>query len=270
MTSSTRLRTSTVRAALVLGLMLAVATAAAPAASEPQVAAGNLGFQVKLRQSGPFTLPCSLMPPDATACIRFTGSGLVRGLGSVSVTYDWLLGVGPPACTAGFVKPLTTTGRLSVARLGTIVFTFAEGERCVPDAGAGALYEPQEFTITGGTGRFAAASGEGTRERRFVPAAPATETWTGTLEVQGLAFDVTAPELHAAGSKTVRAQKGAKSARVTFKVTATDGVDGAVPVSCQPRSGSRFEIGRTTVRCEATDSSGNAARAAFTVTVKRW
>jgi HYR domain len=56
---------------------------------------------------------------------------------------------------------------------------------------------------------------------------------------------------------------------VTFNVTATDGVDGAVPVSCRPRSGSRFKLGRTTVRCEATDSSGNATKAAVSVTVKR-
>jgi hypothetical protein len=122
----------------------------------------------------------------------------------------------------------------------------------------------------GGTGRFTAASGRGTREQRsIVPGAPETETWTGTLEVPGLEFDVTAPMLHGAGSKTVRAQRGAKRARVTFKVTSTDGVDGAVPVSCQPRSGRRFPLGKTIVRCAATDSSGNIATAGFTVTVKR-
>jgi hypothetical protein len=67
--------------------------------------------------------------------------------------------------------------------------------------------------------------------------APATEFWTGTLEVQGREFDVTPPTLtlHGAVSKTARAREGARSARVTFKVTATDGVDGAVPVSCQSR-----------------------------------
>jgi HYR domain len=83
------------------------------------------------------------------------------------------------------------------------------------------------------------------------------------------ALDMTAPKVYGASSKTVRAQKGAKSARVTFEVTATDGMDGAVRVSCLPRSGSRFVIGRTTLRCTATDSSGNTGRAAFTVTVKR-
>jgi hypothetical protein len=55
---------------------------------------------------------------------------------------------------------------------------------------------------------------------------------------------------------------------VTFKLTATDDVDGAVPVSCVPRSGSRVPVGRWTVRCEATDSSDNTGKAAFAMTVK--
>ena len=272
MTRGTRSRTSALLGTFVLGLTLAAATAAAPAASERQVAAGKLDFQVRLRQSGPIFIPCPVgVPPDATACIPWTGSGFVRGLGNVSVAYDWLLGVGPPACPADFAKPLTTIGRLNVAGKGTIIFTFAEGARCVPfeDGRAAWLYEPQEFTITGGTGLFLRASGSATRERLIGSGFPATETWTGTLEVPGLAFDVTAPKLHGAGSKTVRAQKGAKRARVTFKVTATDGVDGAVPVLCQPRSGSRFPLGKTIVRCAAIDSSGNTATAGFPVTVKR-
>jgi hypothetical protein len=194
------------------------------------------------------------------------------------VTYDWLLGWGPPACPADFAKPLATIGRLSVPWKGeTFFITFAEGAQCVPfedgwgGFGADLWHDPQEFTITGGTGLFAAASGSGTRERPIVPGppGPATEVWTGTLEVPGLQFDVTAPKLHGAASKTVRAQNGAKSARVGFKVTATDSVDGAVPVSCQPRSGRRFRLGKTIVRCAATDSSGNTATAGFSVTVKR-
>ena len=42
-----------------------------------------------------------------------------------------------------------------------------------------------------------------------------------------------------------------------------------MPAVCRPKSGSRFKIGKTTVRCEATDSSANVAKASFTVTVKR-
>ena len=111
--------------------------------------------------------------------------------------------------------------------------------------------------------------GEGSVERSGALGGVGTETWTGTLEVPGLDL-----RRHAADAEWrdredgSGAEEGAKSARVTFKVTATDDVDGAVPVSCQPRSGSRFKLGRTTVRCEATDSTANTATAAFTVTVK--
>jgi hypothetical protein len=75
------------------------------------------------------------------------------------------------------------------------------------------------------------------------------------------------PTLRGAVAKTVLAAEGAKSAPVTFEVTATDddGVD--IPVSCQPGSGSRFPLGVTTVQCAATDASGNTNTASFTVTV---
>jgi hypothetical protein len=203
---------------------------------------------------------------------------LVRGLGNVSVTYTWLLDVGPPTCPeaadeynlARFAKPLASTGRLSVEQKGEVTFTLAEGTRCVPlfvPLFAEPPYE-QEFTITGGTGLFAAASGRGKVERPN-GGGDGTETWTGTLEVPGLEFDVTPPVLSGATPKTVRVPKNAKSARFTFKVTATDDVDGAVPVSCRPASGSRFEIGKTRVNCSASDSSANTAKAAFAITVRR-
>ena len=86
----------------------------------------------------------------------------------------------------------------------------------------------------------------------------------------GLDFDTTRPTFTGATNKTARAAKGAKTSRVRFTVTAHDDKDVAVPVArCTPRSGSRFRIGRTKVTCEATDSSGNAARTTFVVTVKR-
>ena len=51
--------------------------------------------------------------------------------------------------------------------------------------------------------------------------------------------------------------------------TATDNVDGPVPVTCAPSSGSNFPPNGspTTVLCTATDSKGNSTTASFTVTV---
>ena len=54
---------------------------------------------------------------------------------------------------------------------------------------------------------------------------------------------------------------------VTFTTSANDNVDGVVPVTCQPPSGSVFPIGTTTVRCSANDTSLNTTGGSFTVTV---
>jgi len=68
---------------------------------------------------------------------------------------------------------------------------------------------------------------------------------------------------------------------VTYKVTAKDtgpptprprcvtATCDSVPVTCKPRSGSRFKVGHTRVSCSATDDSGNKATARFTIRVNR-
>jgi hypothetical protein len=274
--------------AVMLGLTLvAAATVAAPAASEPQAAAGSFDLHATFDLMSR-SVPCPAdVPPATTECRALTGwSGniigrLVQGLGWVSeATYTLPLGLGPPTCPTGLGKPLATTGRLIVEGKGEIAVAVSEGARCV--AHEFALDEPQEFTITGGTGPFAGASGKGTLAREWSTWDPdfpveegsllepgavlGVETWTGTLTAPGLHLRL--PRLTGAVAKSVRASKGAKSARVTFNVTATDDDGGDIPVSCWPRSGSRFPLGKTTVSCAATDASGNTATARFTVTVR--
>jgi hypothetical protein len=130
--------------------------------------------------------------------------------------------------------------------------------------------------ITSGSGIYAGASGSGTLSKTLIPGSTGVvergpfgkDTWDGTLLVAGLAFDTTAPVLRGATAKTVVRPRGAKLVRVTYRVSAVDETDGAVPVSCVPRTGSRFKLGRTLVSCSATDKSGNTARARFTVTVR--
>jgi hypothetical protein len=173
---------------------------------------------------------------------------------------------GPPTCPSDVGKPLATAGRLVVAGKGEIHFALADGARCV--AQEPVRNEPQDFTITGGTGTYEGASGSGTLARS-VSAGRGTERWTGTLVVPGFEFDLTPPRLSGATSKTVRARRSAQRVRLTYKVTARDAVDGRVPTTCLPRSGSRFRIGRTVVRCSATDTSANTATARFAVTVRR-
>ncbi len=78
--------------------------------------------------------------------------------------------------------------------------------------------------------------------------------------------DTTAPVVTVPASQQVTAQ-GPFGAVVTFTATATDDIDGAVPVSCTPASGTLFPYGATVVTCTATDAVGNTGAASFTVTV---
>jgi hypothetical protein len=129
----------------------------------------------------------------------------------------------------------------------------------------------EEFTITDGSGKFAGASGGGKLSHLSYgpPSLRSKDTWTGTLVVPGLNFDLTPPTISGAADKVVRAPREANRVRVSFKVTGLDDVDGTVPVSCQPRPGSRFRLGRTRVNCSAPDTSGNTQTASFAVVVKR-
>ena len=248
-----------------LGLTLLGATAAAASEWGSTKAAGTLNLQMTMGVTSDGVACPPGMPADAN-CFARAGSAAVAGLGRVSEEYTWPFTVGPPTCPATLAKPRATTGRFVVAGKGDISFALSDGANCVDVEPV--RNEPQAFTITGGTGVFASAAGSGTVKRSLGGGA-GTEIWTGTLEVPGYTFDLAAPTLSGASAKTVRAPKGAKTAKVAYKVRATDDVDGSVPVACQPKSGSRFKVGKTTVKCTATDSSANVAKASFTVTVKR-
>ena len=54
---------------------------------------------------------------------------------------------------------------------------------------------------------------------------------------------------------------------VTYTASAVDAVNGSVPVSCDPASGSTFPLGTTVVTCVAYDAQDNAGIARFNVTV---
>ena len=253
-------------------LALALLATALAVAATVQVASGvaNTGAT-----TGPLTFEAALAmnstpgpcppgsPPDADFCAARTGSGAVRGLGEVSETYTFFVHEGD--CDRVF----ETTARLVVAGKGELQLAVDQyrGE-CISSA----LNLSRAFTITGGSGIYAGASGGGTvsHQASYTPSGSAgTDTWTGTLNVPGLEFDVTPPTLSGAVNKKARARRGSKRVRVTYRVTASDAVDGSVPVSCRPRSGSRFKIGRTFVKCSATDRSANAQAGRFRVTVKR-
>jgi hypothetical protein len=264
-------RMTIVRRSGAVALLVALAaTATVPlAASGNKAATGTLDLRAALSRRSVPVAPCPPGSPPSAECYTTTGGGDVRGLGRVTQSHIAIRD--PLQCPPSGSKLLGYPVRFAVVGKGEIHLAVAENPDCVPNREA-LLTTPQSFTITGGTGIYVGASGSGRVERRLGGTNfghAGTETYVGTLAVPGREFDLTAPTITGARSKTVRAPKTANRVRVTFRITARDNVDGSVRVACRPPSGSRFKVGRTTVKCSAIDTSANEARASFTVTVKR-
>ena len=250
-------------ALLATALVVAATVQVASGAARTGATTGSLNFEAVLGMTSTFGPCVPGSPPEADICAARNGSGAVHGLGGVSEKYTFFVQEG--ACDRVF----ETAARFDVAGKGELQLAV---DRYRGECISSSLILGRAFTITGGSGIYAGASGGGTvihRADQTPTGSVGTDTWTGTLSVPGLEFDVTAPTLSGAVNKKVRAQRGSKRVRVIYKVTASDAVDGSVPVSCQPSSGSRFKIGRTLVKCSATDTSANANAGRFRVTVKR-
>ena len=251
-----------------LGLALLAAGTAAAAVGGTQRASGSLNLGAALTLNSRIGECAS--PSVSDECASRTIRGPFPGLGSVNGRYEFHIDIGGPACSDITGKAAGYTISLPVVGKGEIVVAVAEGPCVDSDA---IRTQTQAFTVIGGTGSYAGAIGSGTLERALGEPTDTgrygQERWKGTLSVPDLEFDTAAPTLSGASSKTVRAKKGAKSARVPYHVTAQDDQDGTAQVSCTPRSGTRFRIGKTKVTCDALDSSANAVSASFTITVKK-
>jgi len=228
------------------------------------VAVGSLALQIDIELGNPET-PCPTGSPTAFQCFARAGTKPVPGLGTMHESHNYVLENEPAGC-AEAVRLVPSTVVLAVAGKGSVDVS-TSGTGCFPRGDT--LVAMETFTITGGSGAYAGASGNGTVEIHSSAATGGgTDVWTGTLIVPGYSFDLTPPTISGAKNRTVRVPHRAKRARVKYSVTAVDDVDSSVPVTCRPRSGSQFRVGRTRVTCSATDTSANTQKATFTVTVK--
>ncbi len=251
------------RALLLLAVVLGSLTVAA--ARVDADSAGTLQVTATLfKQFGP--VDCAAGNPATTVCFadRPFRDDVVSGLGNVTFapyTFYWD-DFGSPCGHVHAQIPILVAGK------GEIDLAVA-----VTGCWTGDNFPPTAVTVSGGSGRYAGASGSGMLEFHTANiTGPLTGsrsvTWTGTLNVDGLTFDTTAPQIAGATSRIVKTRLAA-GARVRYSVSATDAADGPVPAACSPKSGSVFRPGRTTVTCTSADSSGNSATARFVVTVKR-
>ncbi|MBA3499869.1 MAG: HYR domain-containing protein [Deltaproteobacteria bacterium] len=154
---------------------------------------------------------------------------------------------GPIIRTPGdFTIP--ATGSTTVATYATVVaqdqVTGATTVNCTPASGTALPPGPNKITCTS----------------TDASANTTTESFTITVH------DETVPVLSLPANISAIATSAAGKP-IAFIATATDAVDGNVPVTCTPPSGSTFAPGPTMVQCSATDVSGNTANGSFTVTV---
>ena len=147
-------------AALATALAAAATVQVASGVAKTGAAMGSLTFEAVLAMtSTPGPCPPG-SPPDADLCAARTGGGAVRGLGGVSETYTFFVQEGD--CDRVF----ETTVRLEVAGKGELQLAVDQyrGE-CISSA----LNLSRAFTITGGSGIYAGASGGGTVNHRASP-----------------------------------------------------------------------------------------------------
>jgi len=90
---------------------------------------------------------------------------------------------------------------------------------------------------------------------------------TGTNMFTVSVVDTTPPALTSTANVVAEATSSLGAVVSYSAPTAADVVDGPVPVSCAPSSGSQFPLGNTTVTCSATDLHGNKGSVTLTVTV---
>ncbi len=208
--------------------------------------------------------------PATTAChaAHTVWPTSFRGLGEATVVYTLVLDDFGSACmhlhAAQIPIVIAGKGEIDLAAAST---------GCITPEQLGSTGFSLPYTVSGGSGQYAGASGSGTlgyRNHDFTgpESGSADITWAGTLNVPGATFDTTPPRIAGATSKTVKTRR-ASGKRVRYSVTATDAIDGPVTVTCSPKSGSRFHVGRTRVSCASVDSSDNRAKAHFVIRVKR-
>ncbi|MFZ2206426.1 MAG: HYR domain-containing protein [Microgenomates group bacterium] len=115
------------------------------------------------------------------------------------------------------------------------------------------------FTVGQGTYGFAL---------KAVDLAGNASNWTSSDLANSckVTYDATAPVM-TCPNISVSNDVGFNGAVVSFSGSAADAIDGSLPVTYSPTSGTFFPVGTTSVNCSATDSAGNQGSKSFTVTV---
>jgi O-glycosyl hydrolase len=258
-------------------------------ATDARANVGTKTFTVTVRDTTAPTLTVA-----ANAIVEATGATGATVNYAAATASDIVDGSVPASCApaSGATFPIGTTTVTCTAtdahgNVGTKTFTVLVRDTTAPAVTVPANAIVEATAATGATFTFTpppAASDivDGPRPVSCTPASGATfpiatttvtcsatdtrgNTGTNTFTVT--VRDTTAPTVTVPANATVEATLPA-GATFTYTASATDSVDGARAVSCNPASGATFPIATTTVTCSATDTRGNTGTNTFTVTVR--
>ncbi len=215
--------------------------------------------------------------PDGAA-VNYTASASDLVSGAVAVSCDkasgavFPLGVTTVTCSATDKAGNTRSGSFTVTvkdRTAPTLVLANQEEEATSASGAAVKYDTKATDLVDGAVAVSCDKPSGST----FPLGNTTVTCSATDKAGNKAtdtlivtvVDTTAPAI-AVASKTVEAT-GPDGAKASYTATASDLVDGTVPVSCDKTSGSVFELGSTTVTCEARDSRNNFDKKTFTIDV---
>lgn len=187
------------------------------------------------------------VPNDGRGCRDMTGRVRVRGLGIVAVKEL----MSPVNRT-----DVTGSGTLTMGARGSISFTF------------GGTFRLGSYSITGGTGAYAGATGSGTIHGIAVgdPNKPPgqelfPQQWSGTVIAPATEFDTTPPQLSVGKAVVKRTGPGRYRIRIPFR--ASDGAGGPIAYELVLRGGSR------TIRATGTNATSVAVSVRTLQTTRR-
>lgn len=156
---------------------------------------------------------------------------------------------GPAAAAGPSVTPQVTGGQLTASGYYT---------------GSPTIHWNVDGSATATSGCEDTVVAEDTTGREFsCTATSAAGSTTGSITIRR---DATPPRLSVPADVHYRAKPGS-IVTMTYQISPSDSVDQDPHLSCLPRSGSRFPVGRTTVNCTAKDFAGNTTRNSFDIFV---
>src|SRR5215471_373178 len=200
------MRGTSILSTTVAGLVLASVLLLMPAWARGAERRASDSLEIHAVMSGSSSsnqVDCPPGTPSPNECFRYQGEGVVSGLGATTLRFTLVTKTPSPGCEVWSTPDLT----LTVVNRGRIDLVASDPTCQRDDSPSGSM----GFTVTGGSGIYAGARGDGTLATNQIEGTTkARFVWEGTITVPGVRFDTTSPTLAGLTNRTVKAPATAK------------------------------------------------------------